>query len=82
MDWTRRRPGSSTARQPFEAQLAALARIPPANAGSGCGACKTGTVDSRKAVVERTGRYSQRVCVLQAPLPPIRLHVPVAVFQG
>ena len=50
--------------------------------GSGCGACETGTVDSREAVAERTGRYSQRVPVLQAPHPPIRLHVPVAVFQG
>jgi len=62
--------------------LALLARMPPVNAGSGCGACETGTVDSREAVAERTGRYSQRVPVLQAPLPPIRLHVPVAEFQG
>ena len=51
-------------------------------AGSGSGAYETGTVDSREAVAERTGRYSQRVPVLQAPLTPIRLHVPVAVFQG
>jgi hypothetical protein len=36
----------------------------------------------REAVAERTGMYSQRVPVLQAPLPPIRLHVPVAEFQG
>jgi len=58
------------------------ARMPPVNAGSGCGTCETGTVDSRDAVAERTGRYSQRVPVLQVPLPPIRLHVPVAEFQG
>jgi len=55
--------------------------MPPVNAGSGCGTCETGTVDSREAVAERTGRYSQRVPVLQAPLTPIRLHVPVAEFQ-
>jgi len=64
--------------------------MPPVNAGSGCGACETGTVDSREkvrpgtgreaglgqAVAERTGRYSQRVPVLQDPHTPIRLHVP------
>jgi hypothetical protein len=34
-----------------------------------CGACETGTVDSRDAVDELTGRYSRRVPVSQAPHP-------------
>ena len=49
--------------------------------GSGCGACETGTVDSREAVAERTGRYLQYVPVCQAPhpLPPFFV---MAQFQG
>ena len=82
MNWARRRLGGSTARQTFEAQIADLARMPPVNAGSGCGACKTGAVDSREAVDERTGRYLPRVPVLQAPLTPIRLHVPGSRVSG
>ena len=37
----------------------------------GCGACETGTVDSKDAVGELTGMYSQRVPDLQTPQPPI-----------
>jgi hypothetical protein len=47
----------------------------------GCGACETGTVDSREAVAERTGRYSQRVPVLQA-LHPLPVFFVMTGFQG
>jgi hypothetical protein len=74
--------GSRSHLLPAADGLAILTRIPAANVARSCGACKTGTVDSRDAVAERTGRYSQRVPVLQAPQPLIRLQAPVSRVSG
>jgi hypothetical protein len=56
--------------------------MPAGNAGSGCGVYNIGTVDSREAVGERTGRYSPRVPVLYIPQPLTPLHATGGWISG